>query len=379
VRPSSTSSSSRLSRVWPRFVLELAIVVAVFFAAEGGTRFAVGAGLLPSPEPLLWHRREVDVKLCQIQTLEAKGGTDVLFVGSSVAYTGVDPAAFDDTFKSVTGQAIVSYNAGLAAVPVSMVDRFVERVFLSRATPRAIILVVSPRDLNSNNPIGRDIVEEIESSAYGQALLGSGYKSVLTRLLLDNSMLFRYRSTIMLTALNGFRIPADLPAAYDDPPFDDRGYVASPVRLPNRLSESPGEVPGGDLAVASLRAFDPAGENATGLERLMRFCQQEDIQLIVVNAPMTRYLAAGFEAPAADYQLYLDTITALTAEYQVPFWDLNHSPWRDAFTDDDFGDIFHLNEQGAQKLSCMMVHLFAQSARHESDVLTVQSVVQECE
>lgn len=341
--------------------LEIGVVFVGLLVAELGTRAAVSAQLLASPDPLLWHRREVYTKLEQIQALEQNDAIEVLFVGSSLAYMSVNPAIFDSTYERVSGHTILSYNAGLAALPVSMVDFFVERVFTDHISPKTIIYLVSPRDFNVNNPTNQVLTEEVLSSAYGQALQDSGLQSILTRFLLENSMLFRYRNMISVTFLNGFRVPEELPSSYNDPQFDARGFSAGYNRLTSRLSVTENAVPRDKQAAISLREFDPSGENTVALASLIAFCRERKIQLVLVNVPLTEYFVASFERPSDDYRLYVDTVATLLDEHDVPWWDMNQPPFKQLFSDNDFHDVFHLNEVGARNLSQILGELYAQS------------------
>lgn len=346
-----------MPRAVRRFLLYSTIVLVGLLSAEGIVRLAAALEWLPSPEPLLWHRREVAVKLQQVERLRAASPIDVLFVGSSNAYSGISPTAFDQAHQATTGQTIVSYNAGLAALPIATVDLFVERVFADAAAPKALVVILTPRDMNQNNPVNRDLHTEATASAYGQALLADGWPAGLTRFLLEHSFLFRYRNTLTLALLNGFRSPETLPTVYENPPFDSRGYAAILASMSEHVT---GEAHTQELAnaVLAMREFDPT-EHIAALERMVQFCHARGIRLAMVNMPMHTYMMSGFEHPEADYQRYLDAVQAVSSRYQVPFWDMNASPYREQFGDDDFGDLIHLNDQGAQKASRILAALYA--------------------
>ena len=121
---SSICSTSFFRKLWLRLPI-VAAILAGLLLAEGAARLAVAVGKLPSPEPYLWHRPEVYTKLDQMQALESDKPIDVLFVGSSVAYAGIDPTLFDTEVEALTGRSVVSYNAGMGGLPISMVDAFV--------------------------------------------------------------------------------------------------------------------------------------------------------------------------------------------------------------------------------------------------------------
>jgi hypothetical protein len=297
-----------------------------------------------------------------VQALESDKPIDVLFVGSSVAYAGIDPVLFDAEVEALTGQSMVSYNAGLGGLPISMVDAFFEQVLSQHVSPQALILLMAPRDVNQNNPYNDLMIEEATSSPYGKVRLSTGIGAAVTQLLLDHSVLFRYRNLIILTALNGLRVPTELPAAYDDPRFDSRGYEAIPRKLTDRLVD--GQVPKRDMAMAGafLRAFEPSRKDMGALEKLIRFCERRGIQLIVVNMPMNHYMQASFEHPEEDYAVYLNALTALTERHRVPLWDANPLSGEHAFGDDEFYDLVHLNVHGAEHLTKLVAVRYSQLA-----------------
>jgi len=357
VRRSSTRGSSLRRGLWLSLPVAMAVVGGLLLA-EGAVRLIVDEGALPSPEPLLWHRPEVETKIRQMQALQADAPIDLMFVGSSVAYTGINPDVFDSEFRALTGRSVVSYNAGLAALSVSMVDAFVEEVFSRYATPKAMILLLSPRDVNRNNSYNQLMIEEVLSSAYGRAWLTTGVEAALAGFLLEHSQLYRYRGWIVLAALNGLRVPRVLPRAYDDPNFDSRGYVANRGRLTEHLAG--GAASGQEVAAVSFRAFDPSGQESSALGKLIRYCRAAGIRLVILNMPMNRYLVASFEHPADDIVTYMNTLTALTNQYRVPLWDANALPADSAFADDEFSDVFHLNVTGADKLTRLAATWYAQ-------------------
>jgi hypothetical protein len=340
---------------------EIALVLLGLLVAELGIRAASSAQLLPSPEPYLWHRPEVYAKLEQMHALEHKARIEVLFVGSSVAYMGVSPLAFDSGVESRTGLVPHSYNAGLAALPVPIVTLFVERVFLAQVSPKSIIYLVSPRDFNQNAPTNKALTREVMSSVYGQAMLGTGPKAALSDFLVKHSSLYRYRSPIWIAVLNGFSVPQELPSAYNDPQFDTRGYSPGYHKLPSSLSDAQGQTPRNDKAVVALANYDPYGSNIASLENLIRVCESAGIRLVLVSVPLTQYYRASFENPDTDYQSYLDAITGLAQEFKVPFWDMNRPPFQNHFSDADFHDVFHLNDDGAGKLAEILAQIYVEN------------------
>ena len=337
----------------------MGITVFVLGAVEASVRFAANAGKLPDPEPYLWHRREVFVKIHQLADLTADEPVDILFLGSSLAYSGINPAVFNETYKASTGDPVRSYNAGLSAISMAMNIRFYERVFSHYSQSRVIFLVLSPRDLNQNSIIPQGGDQEVLASANGQALLFDTPEAQAVRFLLEYSTLYRYRDVLMLGLLNGFDFPESLPVTYNDPAFDALGYV----RVDNNLAQTivNGDDPDpDDFARLSLANFETTGSNFDALERFVCVCQEQNIQLVLVNMPMTEIMQQGFDQPEADYQSYLNNVNELVRVYRVAFWDFNADGLRQLFSDQDFNDPAHLNAQGAEKFSVQLSKMYVQ-------------------
>lgn len=340
------------------------VCLAFLLLAEMTTRAAASEEKLPSPEPFLWHRREVVVKIQQLQDAAPQGDLDMLIAGSSVAYTGVDPTALNEAFELAAGAPLRSYNTGLAALSFEVNELFLERVFLRNVQPSFIVLPLSPRDFNQNNPITKGVDQEAMASDYGRAILREGVESEITSWLLEYSSFYRYRNMLALGLWNGLRFPDKLPISYDDPAFDRLGFVPGKNNLDQAIAKGY-DIDPSNAAKRSLQNFKMGKANMAALERLLLVCQQQGIQLILINMPMTDYLMQGFDHPETDYQAYLDQITHIGQAYGLQLWDFNQAPFRQMFTNADFGDIFHLNAQGAGKISTELASIIAELISRE--------------
>jgi hypothetical protein len=341
-------------------VVLAAVVLLIFGAAELSVRWLAAENRLPSPEALLWHRPEVDIKLRQIDNLKSRGPVFAAFAGSSLAYSGIDPVVFDREFQAQGKGEIRSYNIGLAAMSLGMNERFFERVFYRKLRPQVLFWIVSPRDINQNNPISKGVDVEALSSPYGEAILGQGPRAWLTRNLLTYSQFYRYRRVLMISLLNGFRFPSSLPTTFDTPKFESSGYVRNDYNLGQRLAAGEDSDPK-KVAKQNLLHFDPNGQNADALVRLAEFCRQNGVELVLVNMPLTSYMMAGFTDPAAEYQRYLDVISQISRDHGVLLLDVNTADLRKGFDDTDYGDMAHLNISGANKFSALLARLYAQA------------------
>lgn len=89
------------------------------------------------------------------------------------------------------------------------------------------------------------------------------------------------------------------------------------------------------------------------LDALMALCKERDIQLVLVNMPLTKDNIALM--PAGLYEQYISFIDATASRHNVPFIDLQ----KRAYSDSDFYDTAHLNEQGGAKVLSLAGDLIA--------------------
>ncbi|MDR3049986.1 MAG: hypothetical protein LBV16_09195 [Elusimicrobiota bacterium] len=83
------------------------------------------------------------------------------------------------------------------------------------------------------------------------------------------------------------------------------------------------------------------------VEESIAYCQKRHIKLVFVTAPAQLYYRELMSDPS--FKLVTDYMTALTKQYKdVYYYDFTNDA---SFTDADFGDIIHVNNQGAEKFS----------------------------
>jgi hypothetical protein len=137
--PASPRTSPRVKRP-RRLRIALALTLAVLLTAEVGVRL-VEDRLLPPPD---WYTPEYGIKQEQMDDLEDGGGSSIVFIGSSVIDTTLDPAGL-----TAPGDR-PAYNAGLIGANLEMVDRWSELVVEPALRPDVVVLGVSSRDVNRN-------------------------------------------------------------------------------------------------------------------------------------------------------------------------------------------------------------------------------------
>lgn len=88
------------------------------------------------------------------------------------------------------------------------------------------------------------------------------------------------------------------------------------------------------------------------LKKLVEFCKQEGICLVVVNMPLTRENLSLM--PPGSYENYLTTVRQTAEKAGDTFVDLNEDPH---FVHTDFYDTAHMNSSGGKKLLDILAKL----------------------
>ena len=168
--------------------------------------------------------------------------------------------------------------------------------------------------------------------------------------LLEYSNLYRYRFVLHQLLLRG-GIPSPPPKVY----FDTRGFHA----IKRRLADVPAVERGIYYNNAGVLNYSTQGEQLESLRRLIAYCADNDIRLILVNMPLADDYYGNFDS-LEDYQTYLSAATELASEFQIPFWDMEGLPPASGFDDTHFSDFNHLNQFGAEKLSRLLAERYTE-------------------
>lgn len=93
------------------------------------------------------------------------------------------------------------------------------------------------------------------------------------------------------------------------------------------------------------------------LHKIIKYCEQKGIDLVLYSAPVTDYQTALHE----NYDHYVNQVAAIAAEYGLPYYDFNlcKEEYLDVTDDGLFRDKGHLNVFGAEKFSDFFVRFFS--------------------
>ena len=163
---------------------------------------------------------------------------DLIFVGSSVVRSNIDPLAFDTEFGRRCGRNdLVSFNAGHSGAGVAAATVLLSNVYLE-ADPKLVIQFVRPEELrNVDNDLLLFQDSEIDRLWADNRLEGS-----LRGFLFDASALFRLRGGISRWALD------ETTSSFA---IDMRGHSRSTTILAQAREEKPlDQIPGAEPETA---------------------------------------------------------------------------------------------------------------------------------
>ncbi|MGH9167890.1 MAG: hypothetical protein ACRD02_08715 [Acidimicrobiia bacterium] len=325
----------RKRRDWPA----LLVAIAVLLATEALVRFAE-----PSlPPPLDWPTEEMQDKYAQIYRLAETGGeVEVVFVGSSVAFEGIDPVAFTEA-----SDGLRAYNAGIPAASLREVQLWTSEVVIPRLRPESVVVALTSVDVNQES--GAEFRELLLASrGYRQATQpgGENLANRLERLLERHLALFRMRTVLRdpvkaVRALAlGDRAPelgpvgpfGQEPAGREDPDYSLTDSLARRIRE-NDLA---------DFSVSEAQ-LEGLGDLVTDLHR-------RQVEVFLVLMPVTDDYQRLHPRGASDYAGFVSALEAFGAQRDVMVLDLGN-------TIDSlqlFRDPSHLNPEGAERFSALL-------------------------
>ena len=319
-----------------RWAKVVAIVLVVLVAAELGTRAIEGH----LPPHLDWLSAEAQKKVGQMDALARSGGASIVFIGSSIVRSGIEPAIVTD---QLPGHPI-AYNAGLAAgVPV-MMEPWTLDVVLPRLHPKALVIGISSFDF-SDDPSNVAFYDAYKDAPAARRSMGlDDTLDHIDRWLTDRSALWRDRDALrspstVLDAIRGKGPPPDPDTAgieangrdayLQEQQFDERNPLA-------------GGVPVGSWKLGT--------KNVAALQRIIGAAKAQGIAVALVDMPVTDEYIAKHPHRDADYATYLTAARQFAATAAVPLLEFDTT--RDHMY---FADEVHLNRNGAYAFTPQLV------------------------
>lgn len=317
------------------------------------------------------------------QRLVEIGPPDVLIFGSSRAMRGVDPQAIENLLAAQGYADIEVFNFGVNGATAKVVEFVLHRILMPEQLPKLIIWADGARAFNSgredvtyNAIADSQAYREIEAGTFpflntnstkplaekDQPLvyLSGNYRSIsdwlnqsLGAISPTYSQRHQFKSLlheqlITLLKLTSFRHnnhPNSNPQLSDQEPVDFDGFLAVSTRFNTATyyQQHPRVAGAYD---SNYQSFTLVGEQYMALEGILQFTQEQNINLVFVNLPLTKdYLDPVRNKYEEKFRRHMH---ATAIEKGLIFRDLAHL----LLTKDDyFSDPSHLNRYGAYQVS----------------------------
>ncbi len=312
-------------------------VVVILLLAEGMARL-----IAPHiPDPPTWSNPFAQAKHQQLLDVEARGGAEILLVGSSIVNASIDASVLEQRL------GVQAYNAGLPSTTVAIWNQYLRDVALDLACPQLVIAGISPRDSNRNEP-GQDRTLRRYADARGRRA-AIGQLSLLGRIQDAGesvSEFLRIRASLRQPRALYDWVRGGDAAGWEEIDLDDWGrYLgfaddfyeeADMTRQIERLST-------GDFV-----DFNAGGSQFESLERAAQAARRNGATFAIVDMPaMDSGLAGALDDGVADLDRYRATLETFAAERDIPLLRLPHMVDQPEY----FADLYHMNEAGTQEIS----------------------------
>jgi hypothetical protein len=330
--PDPTEAANTKARMAGLLVLAAAVVV--FGIAETAVR-AIEPRLEP---PVLWGDLETQWKVAQMDGLAAKGGADVVFLGSSIVNAGIDPALYAQLSESGT----VAYNAALNATSPQLLELWAGEIVLPRLQPDLVVIGLSSRELNDHGISQTEQYDRyVESIARAFEIAQPTIPQRIDRAMSEVSAVVRLRSEIrrpfvVFNELRGTTSPSLV--------LTDQGAT---TRLRGMEYHVPEEFR--DRTVnRDLVDYQVGGVEMGALSRLVDEIRSTGAEVLLVDMPVVEAAYVPMHPNGrADFDAYRAALREFADQNDVQLIIPPDQPW----PAEQFADPLHLNQSGVDELT----------------------------
>jgi hypothetical protein len=273
-----------------------------------------------------WHR---------LETLTESGiNINCIALGNSMVLNGFDPQIFAQSFQSQSGEEISCFNFGVDALtPVAA--GALAQILVETYQPQLLIFGTDARDFA--------IPEDSEETTVFMDNAWLQYRLGLFNLegwLVDHSLLYRYRYRLAdLVHLSTKQRIETFENKYGFEPLDTVADVTVPPDSNNDAYHI-------QYYYRVLGNYSIQQENKDALAQILE--EKAHTAVVVVEMPVPDTYFNFFDTPTSDYQAFLDTLKAVTGDYQVLFLETTS---QDLIPNDGWFDYSHVNNKGATLFS----------------------------
>jgi hypothetical protein len=322
-------------RGWRSFGLVMLILLV---GTEAALRFQQVRALLP-PRTHYYHSF-IAKRLDALERLTSENQRlDILFVGSSIVMTNVDPLLFDSAVGSRSVR-VVSFNAGLPGIWPSGVHLYLEHVWLPVARPRMVVQGIRYAELAATTHAKHQTQiwsGRMEAAWRKSDLLTRAYAATVR-----NVYLLQYRGAWNST-LERYRHGWVGESGDADPGSASRGYEPRPAGLPDvgQWKE--------DLPNDGTCEENACEAGFAALRRAIAVARSAGATYVLLNVPEHQMRWRGPE-PAERYGAYVAALRAFAASQAVAFVDPTDGTLGQ-FHHALYNDFSHMTAEGSQQFT----------------------------
>jgi hypothetical protein len=282
------------------------------------------------PEPLVWHTPEAQYKVHQMDRLSARGGAQIVLLGTSQVISGLNPEIID---AAIGGRSQV-YNAALASGVPRLMDPWTTDVVIPRLHPKVLIIGVSSYDFKDDERDLRFIDGFLGSPAGLRATGRAGVDDDVDWWLRQHVVLWNERFSLrdpqtVLDAVRGEPLPVD--------PELQRMSEYGWLDLKNEF------VPNLRINVTDWAI---GTRNVSALTHLLETARSDGITTVLVNMPVTQEYVDFHPHGEADYAAFGASLARLADQTGAVLLDF------DSIRDHQYyADLVHLDSSGATLLT----------------------------
>lgn len=316
------------------------------------------------------HEDEYNVAMLGSSLMvDAVSGCDANYLNKNLEQTSYHQAEYVNQVLGTTfGGNYKAFNLSLPGLMPSDAYMIVNSMFNLGHKPKVILYGIAPRDFIDStlqSPLDTETYNYLGRLVDLQAIAPELYKDPQTRFnhwLQRNVFLYGHSLDAQLEATEATQRFVDkvVPQPYTEKPFTywDRvklipsykkgelyptAMVTSPIDQKFKLQQFK------DNTKDYADRYRKPREEVFALQelflgRLAALCHDNDVQLVLLNMPLTKKNVELLGD--ARYAQYLARVGAFARQHDMPFLDLNDL---DRYSIEDFHDLVHLNGYGARK------------------------------
>ena len=279
---------------------------------------------------------------------------DVLILGDSRVFTGVDPYRFERCLSENGLHELHVYSLSEFGMVPSCYPLVLRNLWNRGIRPSAVIAGLSVWGLNGRISYHDTFAEQYISLRYLPAVIGATRDFDLSCRLICTVLFpcYRHHRTLREYFVRLFSRSTSMPLLFFEavrggpaPPMmvlDNHGQLRA---LFTRVEDGTrGNAPRLPERYELLEEFELGEYPVWAIEELARMCMQSGTQLVFFQTPVASDHLRYYQDNQVEQ--FQQVVTRVSREYGIPFMDLSRS-----LSDDCFRDSNHLNDRGIARIS----------------------------